>query len=416
MNAFLWISSSATMAALLLLLAARALRELLGVKLPLPAPEPEPIGTPSRLSPAAWPWPVLFAVSLAILWLGALASHIGATHSASGFFAHYWERFTQVGDSPHYLYIAENGYARSGEQVNKIVFYPLYPLLMGLLGRLLGGRTALAGLVVSQVCYGFSTVVLAKLAKKECAHPGAAVVCYWLYPFMFFSQGVFTEGLFLLLTLSGLYLTGQRRWLAAGCVGFLAALTRIQGVLLLLPGVYCAWRAIREETAEKRWRWPYLALAGPVLGFGVYLAINQIICGDPFAFNAFQSAPPWYQSIQWLGDTIVQQRHMALDYPGLAKWIYGPQLALYYLGAALLFLGFYRRLDTPWLLYGTAYLGMCYTAGWLISGGRYMLGCLPLYLCVGRIKTPILRYGLLAAEAVWLWYMSVWFMQGQAIM
>lgn len=410
MDAFLWIASSAVMVALLVLLALRALRQLLGVRLGLPE-------TPEAEAPAggayAVPWPVIFATALIVLWLGALFSHIAVTGGPNGFLDWYREKMTTTGDASYYLFIAQNGYVPEGDMARAIVFYPMYPLLIRCVGALLGGRYALAGMIVSQVCYGASAVVLAKLAAKECAHPGTALAAYLLYPFGFFALGVFTEGLFLLLTVSGLYLIRQRRWLAAGAAGFFAALTRLQGALLLLPGVYCAWRDCREQ---KHWDWRYLALAGPLAGFGVYLCINKAVCGDFFAFNAFQSAPPWYQSIQWLGDTIVQQLHMAGEYPDLAQWIYWPQLALYFIAAALLLWGFYRQLDTPWLLYGTAYLGMCYTAGWLISGGRYMLGCLPLYLCLGRIKKPAARYCILAAEALAFWRMYVWFMQGQAIM
>ncbi len=31
---------------------------------------------------------------------------------------------------------------------------------------------------------------------------------------------------------------------------------------------------------------------------------------------------------------------------------------------------------------------MCYSAAWLLSGGRYMLGCLPIFLLGARPKVP----------------------------
>ena len=409
MTLMLWVGSTAVMLALLGMLALRACRELLGIELKAPRMRP----LPEKLSPASWPWPCVFIASLAILWLGAFISHLALTHSAGGFFAHYWERFTTAGDAERYRFIAEHGYVPAGENVINIVFYPLYPALMGLLGTVLGGRTALAGLIVSQACYGFSAVIFARLAKKECAHPGAALMAYWFYPFGFFAQGVYTEGLFLLLTVSALYLMGEQRWLGAGCVGLLCALTRVQGVLLLLPGVYMAWRAMRKD---KKWQPKVLALLGPLLGFGIYLCVNKAVCGSFFAFKGYEAGAPWYQTAQWLGDTLAQQFTMAAAYPGIAPWIYWPQLALYFIAAALLIAGWRRELDNAYVLYGTAYLGMCYTAGWLISGGRYMLGCLPIYLCVGRLKNPVLRALILAAELIFFFVYNYWFMQGQAIM
>lgn len=408
MNQFLWTSSTLVMAALLALLALRALRELLGIDLRgflrdrISVPRP----TLSR-----WASPALFIASLAILWLGAYWAY-RAAHVSGGFFAHFVSRFTTSGDAPHYLYIAEHGYARAGEEINKIVFFPLYPLLTAGLGRLLGGNFALAGVIISQVCYGLSSVALYKLAKLDCPHPGAAVLAYWLYPLGFFCLGVFTEGLFLLLIILGFYLLRTRRWLLAGLMGLLCALTRTQGMLLLLPGVYCAWREFRE----KGWNWRFLALLGPAAGYCAYLILNKTVCGDFFAYAYYESLAPWWQTPQWLGNTIAQQLQLALQYPGIAKWIYWPQLLLYYIAAALLLFGYRRRLRTEHILIGTAYLGMSYTPSWLISGSRYMLGCFPLYLCVGSMRSRTARAAVLAIELLLFALFAYWFAQGQAIM
>ncbi len=410
METLLWIVSTALMLALLGLLGLRALRELLDVKLPR---RPRRGQLPLLLHPAHWHGAAIFLTSLAILWLAAFLSYVFLAGGAAGFWEHFSDRFGQAGDAYYYRLLAEDGYPREGADVNAIVFYPLYPLLIRLLRPLLGGRTVLTGMLLSQVCYGLSAVVLAALARKECTHPDAALAAYWLYPFGFFCLGMFTEGLFLLLAVLGLYLIRERRWVWAGAVGFLCALTRVQGVLLLLPGVYCAWRDCRKS----RWNWKYLAAAGPLLGFAVYLCLNKAVCGDFLAFRYYESIEPWWQSTQWLGDTVAQQMRMGVQYyDSLSDWIYWPQLALYFIAAALLMAGYRRDLDTPYLLWGTAYLGMCYTASWLISGGRYMLGCLPLYLAVGRLKNPGLRALILLAELSFLALYTYLFMQAQAIM
>ena len=406
MDTFLWIVSSLVMAGLLVLLGVRAVKELL-----LPEKHTLPVSR-ERLSPERWPWPVLFFGSLAVLWLGTFMAYAAVSGGAEGFFAHFFRRFTEAGDGPHYLFIAENGYVSDGNNVNNIVFYPLYPLLTRLLSILLGGRTALAGMILSQVCYGLSAVVMAKLAERTCDHPGYAMASYMLYPFGFFCLGVFTEGLFLLLSLLGLYLIRERKWLWAGLVSFLCALCRTQGVLLLLPGIYMVWRQYREEGRK----WKYLSVLGSVLGFFVYLCINKIVCGEFFAYQYYESIAPWWQTPQWLGATIAQQWAMGLEHPDLANWIYWPQLFLYFIAAALLLAGWRSRLDMPYILYGTAYLGMCYTASRLISGCRYMLGCVPVFLCVGQIKNRGLRAFILLAELVFFGMYYYWYAQGQAIM
>lgn len=405
MEKLLWLVSSLTMAGLLACLAVRGAKELFGPAKPLPT-------APSRQSMADLPWPVLFFGSLAILWLGSFCAYVAVQGQAAGFFPYFFRRMTEAGDGPHYLFIAENGYVSQGDGVNNIVFYPLYPFLTGLLGRLLGGRTALAGVILSQVCFGASAVLLARLVRRECDWPGCALAAYVLYPFGFFCLGLFTESLFLLLVIAGLYFIRERKWALAGLAGFLCALCRAQGVLLLLPGVYCGARDCRE----RGWHGKYLWFIGPALGFGAYLLINKAVCGDFFAYQYYESIEPWWQTPQWLGKTVAQQWTMALEHPGLAGWIYWPQLFLYFIGAALLLAGWRRGLDMPYLLYGTAYLGMCYTPSWLISGCRYMLGCVPLFLCVGRLKSRGLRIFVLAAEAGFFVLYYYRYFQGQAIM
>ncbi len=404
MELFLNLTASAVMLALLALLAWRAWQELIAGHF---TPRPPVCAPPDRRTAA-----LVFAASLAVLWLGAYTGHVLATGSLSGFFSHFWGRFTVEGDAPRYIYMAENGYVREGEYVNNIVFYPLYPFLMRLVSHLLGGRTALAGLLISQLCYGLASVVFFRLACRLCDRPAAALFAFWLYPFGFFGLGVYTEGLFLLLSLLCLSLLLQERWLCAGAAGLLCALTRSQGLLLLLPGVYLALRAWRQGRKTPR----MAASLAPLLGFFLYLCINKLVCGSFFAFSYYESQPPWWQTAQWAGRTVAQQWSMALAYPGIARWIYWPQLALYFLAAGVLALAWRRRLDNALTLYATGYLGMCYTASWLISGGRYMLGCAPLFLVLGSERRPWLRYVVLAAELVLFLLFNTYFMQGQCIM
>ncbi len=409
MERLLWISSSLVMAALLLWLALRALRELFGLKLALPF-GPDKIYAP--LSPAHWPCWLVFFVSLMLLWLGALLSYGIETGGFVGFRPRYIERFAGQGDAPRYIFMAENGYVSSGEYVNNIVFYPLYPLLVRLFSLLTGDNTALAGMIFSQLCYGFASVVFQKLAVKECEHAGYALFVFWLYPFGFFALGVFTEGLFLFLSLSALWFLRERRWLLAGAAAFLCTLTRTQGILLLLPAIYEVWCTWRKQGFCRR----FFAVLSPLPAYGVYLMLNKFYCGDFFAYQYYESIAPWWQTPQWLGQTLAQQFSMGVGNAGVANWIYWPQLFLYFIAAAILFVGFSKKLPTSYLLYGTAYLGMCYTASWLISGGRYLLGCIPLFLCLGKIRNDWLRLGILAVELIFFVQFGIWFIQGQCIM
>lgn len=156
-------------------------------------------------------------------------------------------------------------------------------------------------------------------------------------------------------------------------------------------------------------------MAGPAAGYGGYLALNWAVHGDAFRYLYYQSIEPWYQHAAWFGDNLAQQYGMAVEYPGLARYIYIPQLVVYFVAVAALGYLYWRGVCHTAAVYSTAYFGMSYLSSWLISGGRYMFGCIGIFLALGALpKAP--RRLLLAAEAGLLLLYAVYYRQGQAIM
>ena len=147
-----------------------------------------------------------------------------------------------------------------------------------------------------------------------------------------------------------------------------------------------------------------------------YLLLNRVLQGSFFRFLEHQAAPPWYQTTKWVSENLAQHFDMAQAYPGLAFIIYGAQIALYFLTAAALFYGLWRGTRTCYLVYGAAYLIFTYFSGWMISGGRYMLGCVPLFLIAADIKSARAGQLLLAASALLFALYTFLFLQGYAIM
>ncbi len=350
------------------------------------------------------------------VWVGFQCS---GQQNYNEFLPYFYLRFTTAGDTEHYQYLAEYWYATAGDSINLIVFYPLYPLCLKLLRVLTLGDTLLAGVMFSQICWGFAAVAMRRLAGRlyDATAAQIATLSMLLFPFSFFALGVYTESLFLLLTVLALDAIVTHRFTRAGLLGCLAALCRTQGVLLILAAVYAFLQACRqrEKSALRRWR-VALPLALIPLGYLTYMGLNWAYCGDPFAFMYYQSIAPWYQSVDWLGNNLAQQWGMALAYPGLAKYIYLPQIVLYFVAMVLLIYGVLCGARLPLLLYGGAYIGASYLAGWLISGSRYVFGCAVVYLLVGQIKPRYIQLMILAVQAVFLAYYACCYMQGQAIM
>jgi uncharacterized membrane protein len=135
-------------------------------------------------------------------------------------------------DSIHYLAIAEHGYAVAGNTA----FFPLYPLLIRVLGFALGSDPV-AGVATSTVSFAVALSLLHRLTELELGRRAAdaTVLLLALAPLSFFFTAVYTESLFLALSLGAVYTARRERWALAACLGAVAALTRVTGVLLVIP-------------------------------------------------------------------------------------------------------------------------------------------------------------------------------------
>ena len=152
-----------------------------------------------------------------------------------------WHRF----DSGFYLSIAHGGYGSSSSP--DWVFYPLYPLLISGVGRILGGSSTafiLAGLLISNLASLTAITYLYLLVRKEVNRTvaGRAVLYLAVFPMSFYLSAVYTEGLFLALAIACIYYARKQSWWIAGLCGGLAALCRSQGIMLVVP---LAWEYSR---------------------------------------------------------------------------------------------------------------------------------------------------------------------------
>lgn len=349
-----------------------------------------------------------------VLYAGYLAGQLADGQACSGFFGAVYERMAQAGDIPHYVNIAENGYQAVGENANEIVFFPLYPMLMR--GMYLFCRDyVLAGILVSNLCLAVGSVGLFRLIEEEYDRKRAweGLLLFTLFPVGFFMIGAYTESLFVMLTVLCLYFLRKESWLPVGVFGMLAALSRSQGIVLLVPAVCEVCVLFRKP--EKRTGKALFLLLIPV-GTALYLLLNQVVYGSFTQFLVYQAAAPWYNTSHWISENLTQQYSMGLQYPYLGVFIYWTQLILYFGAMALLLYGLQRKIRTSYLALGGAYLFVTFLHGWMISGARYVMGCIPLFIILSEPERPVVRHGLIILSGMLAVFFALWYMQGQAIM
>ena len=149
-----------------------------------------------------------------------------------------WQRF----DANWYLKIATRGYGNEGSTV----YFPVYPLLIRAFVRIFG-NPMLAAILISNFALIGVLVLLYYLTAGIIGVVSArrAIVYILLFPTAFFMMAAYTESLFLLFTLGSLLAAMRRQWPFAIMLGTLAALTRLQGVLVIAPLAYMLWRQVQ---------------------------------------------------------------------------------------------------------------------------------------------------------------------------
>ena len=181
-------------------------------------------------------------------------------------------------DGVHYLRIASSGYYDNGQ-----AFFPVYPLLMKVLGWLVLNQHVIAGLVISQLAFAGGLYLLYKTL-----HPFLKKQTWWVvvfllaYPTAFFFQSVYTEALFFFEVAATFYFISRKQFAVAAAIAAVASATRIQGVFLCIPFLVLFWQQKQGK---------YLGYAAiSVLGLLAYMGYLWLSVGDPLAFFHAQSA------------------------------------------------------------------------------------------------------------------------------
>lgn len=187
-----------------------------------------------------------------------------------------WDRW----DVEHFLKIATQGYSVDDGTLS---FHPLYPMLGKMVGTIFGGHTLLGLFLVSNVCCLLFLFCFERLARLDLTRDESyrASLYFMLLPTSFILFAPYTEPLFLLLGALALLMARRGKWALAGLAGGLAALTRQQGIFLLLPLAWEFWEWSERNPRKllANWRGALGLLLTPV-GLLTWLVYRAFTLGD----------------------------------------------------------------------------------------------------------------------------------------
>ncbi len=185
-------------------------------------------------------------------------------------------------DAKSYLTLATHGYSATGENAVLIVFFPLYPLLLRLVSVFLISPVV-SGVVLTATASAIGHVLFFRLSQIFGYSPQASwksLVLFFCSPIAVYFTLIYSEGVFLCFTMCFLYFLYQKKFGLAVVFGFLATLTRLTGVILVVPYVFYFLRV--RPTAF----WQNLSKGFLIpFGFSCYLILNWFYFGQPFHYQ-----------------------------------------------------------------------------------------------------------------------------------
>ena len=318
------------------------------------------------------------ATRVAIIVIAELASVIigqrAGTHvqeSANQLLA-VWGRW----DAVHYLDVAVQGY-----QGTDMAFFPLYPTLIRVLGWLVGNHL-IAGLLISNTSFFFGLLFLYKLLEHEYDRSVARRAIFYIsiFPSAVFFSAVYTESLFFMLTVASFYYMRAHRWWLAGAIGFFAAMTRVEGVLLSIPFAI-EWYSQYKETMKAG----IVDLVGGALiplGLACYMFYLWVLRADPLYFSHVQIhwnrhfAPPWVSIINAIDKIVTSTAGQTIADQSL-------EIAFTALMIAVLIIG-WRRLRPSYIAYMALSILVPMSTSSLMSMPRFALVLFPMFAILAR--------------------------------
>jgi len=280
-------------------------------------------------------------------------------------------------DSYWYLDIAEKGYYLRGEKdIANVVFFPLYPLLIQAVAPMVGGNLILSGWIVSSIFLILASAMLVRLTQRFHPEidPVLPVMFLLAYPTAFILNAVYSESLFLFLSLGMVYYAREQKFLIASIFAAFASATRIAGVflcvLLLVEFIQSqGWKSLFGKRLL-----PLIIAPSGAVGFFLY---HWIAFGDFFLYLRIQSN--WGRDFEMTATDYVMRNspYMINMFNDLL------------FTAMVIIIGFLamKRLRISYGIYMLVSMAIALSTGTFLAVARYSMMLFPVYLMAASIRS-----------------------------
>lgn len=290
-----------------------------------------------------------------------------------------WANF----DGEQYLSIAVFGYKNLQQ-----AFFPVYPKLIAIFSYLFSGNvdnhffySTIFGLIISNLALLCCLILLFKLVSVD--YPKK--IAYWTiialltFPTSFFLGSLYSESLFLLLTLSSFYFARKKKWVLAGIFGGVASATRIFGILILPALILEAYQ--QKQSFKNAW-----GIFLVPLGLLSYMTYLWVSIGDSIAFYHLQKIVGEQHQYGIVFLPQIYYRYIKiLVTTDIPVTLYQTVVLEFIIGITFILLpvyGFFKKIRLSYLFFAVTGLLMPSIPGSFSSLPRYVLVLFPSFIAL----------------------------------
>jgi len=321
-------------------------------------------------------------------------------------------------DGAYYLLIAAKGYTVNAG------FFPLFPLLINVFTRLFGldilpfdPRQYLTATALVNVIFLLSLILFYKLIRLDHKENIAiwSVIFLLIFPTSFFFASLYSESLFLLLSLLSFYFARKKKWFWAGIAGAFLSATRIVGIAIWPALLYEYFKENKNKLTIK-----IVPLLITPLGLLSYMFYNFQKWGNPFYFIQAQGNFQNNRSV----DLIILPFQTLFRYfkifftvkPNLYEWwVAFFEFSFFILALYLLYIAWKQKVRFSYLLFGLLCLLIPSLTGTLSGIPRYVLIIFPIFIALAFVKNKLFKIVYCAISIVLLFLFFALFSKGYFI-
>ncbi len=249
-----------------------------------------------------------------------------------------------------------------------------------------------------------------------------------VFPTSFFFGSIYSETLFLLLSVAAFYFARKRMWMLAGICGFLLAITRIVGIFIL-PALIIEF--FQQENVKEVWK--KLNVRKRIHLFLKFLPL----CFIPFSiivygfYNLWQKGSFFYflqvhgnlgngravDSVIAIPQTIYRYSKILLSVPmtQFEWWIALLEVGTFFMVSVLLFLAFKKKVRLSYLVFVSLCFLLPCLSGTFSGLPRYSVVIFPIFIALMLVKNKVIKFLYVIVSIIVLFLLLMFFSKGYFI-